>query len=66
MVVDGQLNTMRRVTDTVFDLNTALMVKLVKVEGTMDNLVSASSKMEERIQSIENEWMVHYYFEKLC
>jgi hypothetical protein len=50
---------MRRVTDTVFDLNTALMAKLVKLEGAVDNLVSTSSKMEARVQSIANECVVH-------
>jgi hypothetical protein len=65
MTVGGQLNGIRRLTETTSDLNTALMSKLTKVDGAVDSLVSASLKLDKRIEAIEGhlgsmekEWMV--------
>jgi DNA-binding FrmR family transcriptional regulator len=63
-IVDGQLNSMRRAIATVGDLNSALMGKMQKIDGMLDTLVSttdklvvATSRVEGRVQAIE-EWMV--------
>ena len=47
---------MRRLIETVSDLNSALMNKLVKVDGAVENLVSASSRLETRIELLEGQW----------
>ena len=59
MVVDGQLTSVRRVVDTVSDLNAALMAKLGKVEAVLEKLVDINSRLEGRIDSMEKEWVVH-------
>jgi len=47
---------MRRLIETVSDLNSALMNKLVKVDVAVENLVSASSRLETRIELLEGQW----------
>ena len=47
---------MRRLVETVSDLNSALMNKLVKVDGAVENLVTESSKLETRIGLVERQW----------
>ena len=57
-VVDGQLTSVRRVVDTVSDLNAAIMAKLGKVEGVLEKLVDMNTRLERRMDSMEKEWMV--------
>ena len=60
LIIDvEQLQTMRKFIDTASDLNTVFMSKLNKIDGIAQNLVAASTKLESRAQSIENEWKVH-------
>jgi len=47
---------MRRLIETVSDLNGALMSKLIKLDGAVETLVSTSSKLENRIEAIERQW----------
>lgn len=47
---------MRRLVETVSDLNSALINKLVKVDGAVENLVTASSELETRIGLVEGQW----------
>jgi hypothetical protein len=49
---------MRRVITTVVDLNTAIMGKLTKADGTLDNLVFTTGKLEGRILEMERTWLV--------
>lgn len=70
MIVDGQLNSMRRLIETISDLNTTLLHKLTKMDAAVEILISNSSKMERRVELLEgklgnlenlgNEWMVPY------
>jgi len=48
----------RRVVDTVSDLNAAIMAKLGKVEGVLEKLVDMNTRLERRMDSMEKEWMV--------
>ena len=38
------------------DLNSALMNKSIKVDGALQNLVIANSKLEGKIELIEEQW----------
>ena len=49
---------MRRVVDSVSDLNVAIMAKLGKVEGVLEKLVYMNTKLEGRMDSMEKEWVV--------
>lgn len=47
---------MRRLIETVSDLNSALLNKLIKVDAAVEYLVAANTKLEARIESIEGQW----------
>ena len=49
---------MRRIIETVVDLNAAVLGKLGKVDGTAEELVVMIMRLESRIQVIESEWVV--------
>jgi hypothetical protein len=48
----------RRIVNTVSDLNAAIMAKLGKVEGVLERVVDMSLKLERRMDSMEKELMV--------
>jgi hypothetical protein len=50
---------MRRMIETVVDLNAAVLGKLGKVDGTAEELVVMIMRLESRIQAIESEWVVY-------
>lgn len=47
---------MRRLIEPVSDLNSALLNKLMKVDAAVEYLVTANTKLEARIESIEGQW----------
>ena len=49
---------MRRVVDTLSDLNAAIMAKLGKVEGVLERVVDMSLKLEGRMDSMQKELVV--------
>jgi hypothetical protein len=46
----------RRLIEATSDLNSAVLNKLIKVDGAVENLVSTNSKLEARMESIEEQW----------
>ena len=47
---------MRRLIEAMSDLNSAVLNKLIKVDGAVENLVSTNSKLEAKMESIEEQW----------
>ena len=60
MVVDAQLTRVRRIVDTVSDLNASVIAKLVKMEGILDSLADMSSRLHGKMDSMEKEWVVSF------